>query len=75
MDRPEENEERAVPTGTPSFVNVPSFSVSSFTTLGQPHELGIFCSGVAPALDANGLLSLAYAPRVFLPFQRPKPKS
>jgi hypothetical protein len=66
MERSEETEERTAPTGAPSFLNVPTFSVSSFTTMGQPHELGIFCSGVAPALDAKGVLSLAYAPRVFL---------
>lgn len=53
-------------TGQPSFVNVPEFYVSSFTSLGQPELLTLLCAYPSPAADANGVMGLAQKPRVAL---------
>lgn len=52
--------------GQPSFVNVPEFYVSSFTTLGQPESLTLLCAYPSPAIDDNGVMGLAQNPRVAL---------
>lgn len=58
--------EPVMPSGKPTYLNIPEFHVSSFTTFGREDALTILCANPAVAADENGAIAIAQKPRVAL---------